>query len=173
MACLIWSVSHALENDTEQPATLDADEIELDFKTGVRIYRGNVVFSQGSIRITCNLLTTHFDDDGELERAVCEGAPGTFRQRPEGEDQDVVGEAREIVLDQSDRLVTMKSGARIMQGDSNMSGNLISYDLDSEKAIAKGGSVQSQETDEKNSGTGSQDESSRPRIVIQPRKPEG
>ncbi len=169
---LVWSASHALKNDSEQVATLDADEIEFDFKSGERIYRGHVVFSQGSIRITCDLLTTHYDDDGELKSAVCEGAPGTFRQRPEGSDHDVMGEALEIILEQADRLVIMKSRARIVQENSSMSGNLITYDLDEEKAVAKGGSLSGPKSEEEESQVGNRGQSSRPRIVIQPRKPD-
>ena len=103
---------------------------------------------------------------------MCEGTPGTFRQRPEGGDHDVTGEALEIILEQSDRLVIMKSQARIVQDKSSMSGNLITYDLDEEKAIAKGSSLSSPESGGAGSDVGSEGESPRPRIVIQPRKPE-
>ena len=72
MVCLLtWlPASHALDSDSEQPATLDADDMEMDFATGLRVYRGNVVFRQGSIHLTCEELTTYFNDSDELDKAV-------------------------------------------------------------------------------------------------------
>ncbi len=33
----------ALNSDRNEPATVEADEVEYDFRTGVRTYKGNVV----------------------------------------------------------------------------------------------------------------------------------
>ena len=61
-AAVAWS----LDSDRDQPATLEANDFELDLKTGVRTYRGDVVYRQGSIRLDCDELVTYFNDDGEL-----------------------------------------------------------------------------------------------------------
>ena len=47
---------HALESDRDQPALIEADEVELDFGSGQRIYRGNVSIKQGTIRIIADEL---------------------------------------------------------------------------------------------------------------------
>ena len=176
MAIFCQSV-YALDSDVEQPATLDADDMEMDFSTGVRIYRGNVVFVQGTIRMTCDELTTYFNDDGELDEAVCVGSPGRFKQRPEGQDEDVVGIANSITMNQVEDLVTLKSRAKVVQGETTITGRLITYNLKTEKASVKGGgqntgssgSVSTSESGDSSLQGGETEEASRPSLVIQPR----
>lgn len=189
---------HALDSDKEQPATLDADDFEMDFKTGVRIYRGNVIFRQGSIRLTCDELTTYMNANDELDKAICVGSPGTFKQRPEGHDEDVNGQAMEITMDEIEQLVTLKSRAKVVQGGTALSGRIITYDMALEKVRVKGGGTADGQATTQTTGTAteatvtsgatsgdasgeavaSEDQpstaatsgSSRPSIVIQPRK---
>ncbi len=139
LACLLMAgEALALDSDQEQPATLEANDFELDLKTGVRTYRGDVVYRQGSIRLDCDELVTYFNADGELDKGVCTGDPGRFKQRPEGSEEDMIGEAREITMDQVTELVTLKSRARATQGVNTITGRLITYNLGTEKVIVKG-----------------------------------
>ena len=192
LAVLVWpfclwamgSGSWALESDPDQPATLEADDIEIDLRTGVRTYRGDVVYRQGSIRLDCHELVTHLNDDGELDRGICTGTPGRFRQRPEGSGEDVAGEAGEITMDQINRVVTLGGGARVTQGPNTITGRLITYSLDTERILVKGGVQTSGETPGETAGgkagdagtavSGGPSEDAAPppraRLVIQPRK---
>lgn len=181
-AAIIFVNAHALDSDRDQPATLEADDFELDLKTGVRTYRGNVLYRQGSIRLECDELVTYFNEDGELDKAICSGDPGKFKQRPENSEDDMIGKARLITMDQVAELVTLKSRADVVQGGTRLTGRLLTYNLATEKVIVKGGtdtqpkvtttstessadekSVESPVTEETTS-------SSRPTIIIQPRK---
>ena len=92
MAMILILPASAYKTDRDQPATLDADEFDLDFQTGVRTYRGNVVYQQGSIRLYADELVAHMKDN-KLERAVARGNPAKFSQRPDDSDTDVVGVA--------------------------------------------------------------------------------
>jgi lipopolysaccharide export system protein LptA len=186
LAGVICQTGFALDSDMEQPATLDADDFEMDFNTGVRIYRGNVEFRQGSIRLNCDELTTYLNQNDELDKAICIGSPGRFKQRPEGQQDDVVGTAGKITMDQINNLITLKSGAKVVQGGSTITGKTIAYDMSTEKVKVKGGASQgtkkttkstsSGETAAEASGSESTDveldssENSRPSLVIQPRK---
>jgi lipopolysaccharide export system protein LptA len=171
---------HALDSDREQPATLDADDFELDLKTGVRTYRGNVVLRQGSIRLDCDELVTYFSEDGELDKGICTGNPGKFKQRPEGQDSDVVGQALTITLDQVKEIIILKNRADVEQAGNRIKGKLITYDLKSEKvkvtgstSTSKTASTAAGETGSTESAEGSDSagaESTRPRLIIQPRK---
>ena len=170
----------ALDSDADQPATLEANDFEIDLKSGQRIYRGDVVYRQGSIRLDCDELVTVFNDDGELDKAICTGDPGKFKQRPEGEDSDMVGKAREITMDQVDELVIMKSRADVKQGTLHLTGRLITYDMSTEKVVVKGDKASGKKstiaTDTESAATDSTEttevepSSSRAKLVIQPRK---
>ncbi|WP_423905721.1 lipopolysaccharide transport periplasmic protein LptA [Candidatus Spongiihabitans sp.] len=133
---------YALDSDSEQPTTLNADEFEIDLNTGVRIYRGNVVFRQGSIKLTCDELTTYLNDDAELDRGICIGSPGIFIQRPEDSEVDIVGSAMEITMDEIENLVTLKSQAKVVQGGLTITGPIITYNKLTKKASVKGGGSQ-------------------------------
>ncbi len=175
----------ALDSDSEQEATLVADDVEIDFSTGLRIYRGNVVFTQGTIRITCEEMTSHHNvDSDEMDKGVCVGNPGHFQQRPEGEDSDFIGTAMTIIMSQVDDIVTFKNRAKVIQGDTTATGRTIIYNLTTEKAFIKGGEAKSsgdtagqprlpsgnsphrQQYEE----AGEEDENTRPKLIIQPKK---
>ena len=148
--------------------------------SGVRTYRGNVVFTQGSIRMTCEELVTYFNDDGALDNAVCIGSPAKFKQRPEGQPDDLNGFALEITMDQVKELVTLKSLAKVVQGTSTITGKIITYNLATEKATVKGGGSQSSQSEGSgDAASGStesdgaiEEDNARPSLVIQPRKKE-
>ena len=48
---------NALESDSQQPLFIEADGADISETTGVSIYTGNVVISQGSIRLSADKVT--------------------------------------------------------------------------------------------------------------------
>ena len=168
LGCLIPS-AHSLQNDVEQPATLYADEFEIDFASGIRIYRGNVEFNQGTLRLNCDELTTYLGENEEIDQAICLGNPGRYKQLPEGHTEEVVGTAIKITMDQVEQIITLSTQAKIVQGGMTMTGKTIIYNMVTEKTNVKGGGSPSGQGAEK-SADGESDDSSRPGIVIQPRK---
>lgn len=146
--------------DKNQPVTLEADDFEFDLDSGARIYRGNVVYRQGGIRVECDALTTRHDGDGELQSGLCTGAPGRFQQTVAGGDggdggETVVrGQARAITFDR--RRIVLDGGAQVAHDGDRLSGARIDYDLDARKAKVTGA-----------------DGAARPRIEIQPRPGRG
>ena len=171
--------AHAYKSDTQQPATLDADEFDMDFQTGVRTYRGNVVYQQGSIRLYADELVAYFKD-GQLERAVARGNPAEFRQRPDDSDTDVVGIGLRIEINEVTQIVTLKDRAKVTQDLNTVTGKKIVYNMATEKVkVTSGGrktpAQTSTEVDAGGAETAAPDASepatsTRPRIVIQPRK---
>ena len=153
----------ALAADKEQPATLEADDFELDLETGVRTYRGGVVFRHGSIQLACDELVTYYNADDKLDKGVCTGNPGKFRQRPEGRNSDVFGRARTITLDRVKAVVVFETRADIEHGENRIHGRLITYDLQTKKAkVAGRGAAGEIVTAVASAGD-------RPRLIIQPR----
>ncbi len=170
------TASQAYETDRDQPATLDADEFDMDFQSGVRTYRGNVVYQQGSIRLYADELVAHFKD-GELQTAVARGNRAEFRQRPDDSDSDMVGLALRIELNQVDQILTLRDRAQVTQGANTVTGKLIVYNMLTEKVKVRSGGTKKPASTTVQPTTGStaapsetEGSSARPRIVIQPRK---
>ncbi len=173
----------ALESDRSQPATLDADEFELDFQTGVRTYRGNVVYQQGTIRLYADEIVAYFKDD-TLERVIARGNPAKFSQRPDKAETDVVGVALRIEMDDKRQLVTLQDRAKVTQNSNVITGKKITYDMVTDKVNVRSGKRKIPKVspvenelelaiDAAKEGLKDQMEMStenRPRLVIKPRK---
>jgi len=149
----------ALDSDKTQPVSLEADDFEFDLESGARIYRGQVEYRQGSIRIDCDELVTRHDDAGELQSGVCTGRPGRFQQTLDGDDGDgdtaiVRGHALTITYDLAAGRVVLDGDAQVEHRGDRLRGARIVYDLAAKKARVTG------------AADGSGD---RPRIEVQPR----
>ncbi len=179
-ACLVYPAA-ALKTDRNQPATLDADEFDLDFQTGVRTYRGNVIYQQGTIRLYADELVAYIKDD-KLERAVARGNPAKFSQRPDDSETDVVGVALRIELDDVKQIVILQDRAKVTQDANTITGKRIEYDMVKEKVKVRSGK-QAGPTAAKSNPEGQPEDStkqeagepveptatSRPRLIIKPR----
>ncbi|MDZ7842219.1 MAG: lipopolysaccharide transport periplasmic protein LptA [Gammaproteobacteria bacterium] len=135
----------ALESDNSQPATIEADEVEFDFRTGTRTYKGDVVVVQGTLRITGDKLVVQYgEQEDQIESATSWGNPATFKQRPEGKDEDVYGEGNEIVLDEIENTLTLIENALMTQAGNTARGKTIVYDMTTDKMTVKGMARQQQ-----------------------------
>ena len=159
----------ALNSDRKEPATVEADEVEYDFRTGVRTYKGNVVVIQGTLKITGDKLEVIYKDQ-ELQSATAWGRPASFKQRPDGKDQDVVGKAKRIVLDQIVNTLTLHEQASLQQGPDVANGDEITYDIGADKLSIKGAA----QTQAQSGETGDTESSEKPKkptrakVVITP-----
>ncbi len=117
----------ALSTDREQPVRIDANSASLDDETHVATYRGDVVLVQGSLRITGDLVTMHFDESYDLATLVAEGGPARFEQRLDtGPIQE--GEATRIEYRVEDGAMLFAGSAWIGQGEFRMKAERIDYD---------------------------------------------
>jgi lipopolysaccharide export system protein LptA len=167
-------VVFALDSDSDQTAVVDAHEIEIDFGTGQRIYRGNVTIQQGTLHMTADEIRLFFNDD-ILERAIAHGQPAVFRQQPEGSDHFIRGQARKIEIDEIENVAIFSGDAKLQQHRDTITGETIVYHMKTEKMTVRGnidllGQTKHLSTSEAaKNATGSKSEhSTRPKIVIQP-----
>ena len=123
---------NALSTDREQPAVISADDVEFDFSTGVRIYRGNVKLDQGTMKLRADKLIVEYKND-ILQRATAFGNPATFQQRPDGKPSDMIGKGKKLELDEVNNIVTITENAFIDNGEGTATGNIITYDINTDK----------------------------------------
>ncbi|NOY62212.1 MAG: lipopolysaccharide transport periplasmic protein LptA [Gammaproteobacteria bacterium] len=119
----------ALVSDREQPIQIEADSIEFDETKGISIYRGNVSFVQGSVKLLADAISTFNSDRATLEKVVATGQPVSFSQRVEGEAQEetVRGEARKIEYFAADEKLVLHGDAQLWRSRDSFSGNRIEY----------------------------------------------
>lgn len=171
MTCLALNApaAQALESDRDQPATIEADEVEFDFRNGTRTYKGDVVVVQGTLRITGDKLVIRYTEgDEQIETATSWGNPATFKQRPDGKDQDVYGEGNEIVLNEIENTLTLIENAVMTQAGNTAKGNRIVYDMTSDKMTVKGMRRQQAGGSEEAGGEAEETGDGRARVIITP-----
>ena len=72
-----------LSNDSEQNIEIEADKAEMDDANKTTVYRGNVIVTQGSIKMTGHTMTVHFDKNNDMKLVILNGSPATYRQLPD------------------------------------------------------------------------------------------
>lgn len=157
----------ALSTDRDEPATVEADEVEYDFRTGVRTYTGNVIVVQGTLRITGDKLVVEYNGD-QLESATAWGQLASFKQRPDGKDQDVIGKGKKIVLDQIANTLSLYKQASLQQGPDTAIGEEIVYDITNDKLSIKGAATIKKKTDG-TEAAGEPEKPGRAKVIITPR----
>lgn len=159
--------AHGLSTDRDQPATIEADEVEFDFNTGERTYIGNVIVLQGTLKITGDKIVVQYKND-ELESATSWGSPATFKQRPDGKDEDVYGEGNTIVLNEIKNTLTLIEDASLTQGPNTAHGSKIVYNMGTDKLRVKGFTQTPSDQQGEGEDGVTKTESGRAKVVIKP-----
>ena len=161
----------ALSTDKDEPAVISADDVEFDFSTGVRIYRGNVKLDQGTMKLRADKLVVEYKDD-VLQKATAYGEPAVFQQRPDDKPNDVIGKGKKLELDEINNMVILIDNASINDGEKNASGAMITYDMANDKMKIVGGgdpapaTIKTSGTKTNNSSPVKKDDEGRSKITI-------
>ena len=134
------SYSYALKSDRDQPATIEADNTEIDFKSGVRTLTDNVLVVQGTLRLKADKLVAVYNKKGTLEKANVWGSLARFKQRPDNEPHDVEGWGKEMIVDYKTNTLTLIGSAALMQGETTARGEKIVYNMSTNKLRILGNS---------------------------------
>lgn len=133
--CLWFLVAYvsnavALENDSEQPITIDSNTATYDDAAGTSTYTGNVVSVQGSIRVLSDRLVVYLKE-GEAEKLVFTGKRARFKQTPSVGSDDIVGEALTGEYYPKKNLLVLIDQATVTQNNATYASNYIEYDIKS------------------------------------------
>jgi lipopolysaccharide export system protein LptA len=141
------ATAHAERSDRLQKITIAADESgQIDLQKQVVVYSGNVVISRGTMVIRAGKVEVRQLPSGYYT-AVAFGAPNkpaTFRQKRDGVDEYIEGEAERLEYDGRADVVKFITNAvwRRLRGATpadEISGNMITYDATTEKTTVAGG----------------------------------
>jgi lipopolysaccharide export system protein LptA len=127
LACLILLSNHALalSTDREQPIEIAADQAQIDNMAGIAIYEGNVIVTQGSIRIDAQTLTINYSKQHNIEKAVAVGKPARFKQRLDS-GEDIKAKAKEMEYNALENMLNLRIEAELRKGNQGID-NYISY----------------------------------------------
>ena len=122
--------------DRQQPVLLRADRIDIEQKTGVSLYRGHVLFTQGTLKLTAAQARA-VNRGNTLDTLTAEGKPVTFRHRPEGQEGFIEGKAGRVVYRAPTQLVDFYQDVTVQHGRDTFRGAVLHYDLGKRSLVAE------------------------------------
>lgn len=131
------SMVMALDTDRQQPLKIVADTAVIDEKDGTATYTGNVVLTQGTLRIAADSLRIK-TDAGKVDVVKAVGDPALFSQVPEANQAEVIAKAQKIDYMVRKQKLLLKRKASIVQGENIFRGEEIVYEIQSQRLQALG-----------------------------------
>ncbi len=117
----------AEKSDREKEIQVLADRLSADDAKKEAVYEGNVVVTQGTMRITSSKIVVREDAEG-YRTYVATGAPVTFRQKRDKVEDWIEGFAQRAEFDDRSEKLRLYSGAKLKSSQGELTGDFISYD---------------------------------------------
>ncbi len=140
IAILLGSIpmtSNARKSDFSQAIDVKADRSEFDEKTGVQLLEGNVLITQGTMKISADKISVGIEF-GKLSTIKGIGDPIVFEQENE-EGELVIGQCQEIEYNAINASLVLIGNASLKQPNQELSGQRIEFDSKNQKVRADGG----------------------------------
>lgn len=151
-------MSRAEKADKDKPTNIEANRMSSDDARRISIFEGNVVLTKGTILVRADRITVRQDAEG-FQISVATGNPARFRQKRDGKEEWIEGDAMTIEIDDKREKIDLREQARILRDKDEVRGDAISVDSRSEFfSVLSGKSVVSSANPE-----------GRVRAVIQPK----
>lgn len=129
--------AHALKSDAQQPINIRARSVAANEKTGVSVYRGDVVMTQGSLRIEADRLevTLH---NGRTDLIRAWGKPARLRSRTDAGD-DIHASAARVEYRATAGQVDLYDNVAIERGADQFTAAVVHYLIEQQTFTAEGG----------------------------------
>lgn len=138
LALALPTTALADKADRLQPIQIEADSLRMDDSRKTAVYEGNVILTQGSLQMRADRIDVRQDDKG-MASGEATGRPVTFRQKVEGRKQFIEAQANRIEYDAQREILRLVGSASLRQGEDEVRGGLIVYDIRAESYRAQGG----------------------------------
>lgn len=122
---------YALQEDNKQKVLIKGDSALLNYKTGVNIFKGNVIVDQGTTHVTADRLVTKNNNQHKIREAIAYGIskPAHYWTLPKLGDHELHAHAKVIKFYPIDSKVTLEQKAIVTQGDNSFQGEIIFYNM--------------------------------------------
>ncbi len=104
--------ANALPSDANQPIRLLADRATYSERTGVTSYSGDVIITQGTLKLTADNITVNLSGSRSIDSAVLTGRPATMQQVVTQEKVLAKGQSNKIDYNDVTGIVTLTGNAR-------------------------------------------------------------
>jgi lipopolysaccharide export system protein LptA len=135
--CAACGVAFAERADRDKEIVVGADKLTADDANRTSTFEGNVVITQGTMRMTAARVTVR-EDPQRFKYYVAHGAPVTFRQKRDKVDEWVEGYAERAEFDDRNDVLKLFNRAKVKSNQNEITGEFITYDMKRELAEVTG-----------------------------------
>ena len=122
---------HAELADRDKPINIESNKMTADDNRKLTYFEGQVILTQGTIRLTADHMTVREDNAG-FKYASAYGSPVTFRQKREGLNEWVDGVAQHAEYDGKIERIELFEKALVRRNKDEIRGNYLAYDMKTE-----------------------------------------
>ena len=140
--CLLAALPAQAERaDRDKPMQLEANRVSIDDAKKIQILEGNVVITKGTMVLKADRIVITEDQYGFQKGTAFAGKGGLarFRQKREGKDEYIDGEAERIEYNSNSEIAELFHRAWVRSGEDEVKGDYIWYDAVSEKYLVTAG----------------------------------
>jgi lipopolysaccharide export system protein LptA len=134
--CLVGPAM-AEKADRNRPVQIEADSVHMDDARKTAQYEGHVILTQGTMSMLADRVDVNQDAQG-MTSGVATGKPVHFKQKMEGRNEFMEAEASRVEYDSKAEVVKLIGSAHLKQGDDELRGATITYDMRTERYQAQG-----------------------------------
>lgn len=126
--------------DKPLPIQIEADQAQLNDRTGVSVYTGNVKVTRGELVLTGKRLVITREKNRRDYVATLTGSPAHLYQGvTEQVERPVTGTSQEIHYTTANQMVTLKGDAVLHRDKDLLRGDVIRYNVGTEQIVANSG----------------------------------
>lgn len=140
-ALFVSAPAFAERADRDKPMLLEAQRMSIDDARKIQILEGDVVLTKGTLVLRAERVVVTEDEYG-FQRGTAFGPKGglaRFRQKREGKDEYIEGEAERIEYNTRTEVAELFHRAWVKSGEDQVKGDYIWYDAVSEKYLVTAG----------------------------------
>lgn len=140
--CLLAALpAHAEKADRDKPMLVEASKVSIDDAKKIQILEGDVIITKGTMVLKADRVVITEDRYGFQKGTAFNGKNGLayFRQKREGKDEYVEGEAERIEYDTNTEVAELFHRAWVKSGEDVVKGDYIWYDAVNEKYLVTAG----------------------------------
>ncbi len=122
----VFAAGERNEKSPEEPVNISSDSFEADRKTGVYLFKGNVVVKQKGGVIMSEFLTVYYDDEKKMDKIVATGDVKINQA-------DRVGTCRKATFFPEEEKIVMEEDPRLWREGDIVEGDMITIFMNDDK----------------------------------------
>ena len=131
LLCLMAGTSSALTEDRDLPVHIEANKATMDETTGISLYEGQVVITQGTLKITADMVEVKTVNSEVTKIVASTEKPGRlshYEEMPDDREGLITADAKTITYEFALEKVKLEGSAKLTQVKDIYRGELLTYD---------------------------------------------